>query len=262
MTMMKKLFLLALIFTAIGYKSAGQEENRRFLSPEAGIDGIGCEAPEKDYIRAVTDQDPADYYSDQINSLMTVYYAGCRFEYRMFNNLLGLSAGLRFNRMTTSIGRESYMLSDPDYFYVNYYQSGQVTEYAKVREITQDGDYIGIPLEVRLYPRKEHRIRLYYKAGLSFNLKVHSRSDIVFFDSSMEQYRADVMKVVEKASPYYTTFHLGLGVKIGKTTKPAISFETYTPIGVIFPKGAWLVDPIAGSGLQLVLSFPLNSVKE
>jgi len=259
---MKKRIILLLIFIPVLTVYAwGQEEKRKFLSLEAGIDGIGCDAPDKEYIRAVNDQN-FDYYSDQIKSLMTINYIGLKFEYRVINNLFGLSAGLRYNRMITSIGRDSYLSSGPDYFYVNYNQSDLITEYAKVCEINQKGDYLGIPLEVRLYPKKERRIKLYYKAGVSFNLKVHSKSDISFFNESMEQYQADIIKVVENASPDFTTFHIGLGLKIGKSDKPGISIETYTPIGVRFPKGSYLIKPLAGSGVQLLLSIPLNTKEQ
>jgi len=259
--MKKRLVLLLLFIPVLTIYAWGQEEKQKFLSLEAGIDGIGCDAPDKAYIRAVSDQN-YDYYSDQIKSLMEINYIGLKFEYRVFKNLFGLSAGLRYSSLFTSIGRDSYMSSGPDYFYVNYNQSDLITEYAKVCEINQKGDYLGIPLEVRLYPRKEHKIKLYYKAGVSFNLKIHSNSDISFFDKSMEQYQADVMKVVENASPNYTTFHIGLGLKIGKTNKPGISVETYTPIGVRFPKGSYFVNPLAGSGLQLLLSVPLNNKEQ
>jgi len=257
----KKIILLIILIPVITLFVWGQEEKRKFLSLEAGIDGIGCAAPDKEYIRAVNDPN-FDYYSDQIKSLMTINYIGFRFEYRVINNLFGLSGGLRYSRMVTSIGRDSYLSSDPDYFYVNYYQSELNTECAKVREINQKGDYLGIPLEVRLYPRKEHRIKLYYKAGVSFNLKVHSKSDISFFNESMEQYQADVIKVVENASSNFTTFHIGLGLKIGKSNKPGISIETYTPIGVRFPKGSYFVKPLAGSGFQLLLSVPLKTKEQ
>jgi hypothetical protein len=259
---MKKRLVLLLIFIPVFTLSVlGQEDKRKFIFLEAGIDGIGCAAPDKEYIRAVNDQN-FEYYSDQIKSLMTINYFGFRFEYRVLNNLFGLSTGLRYSRMVTSIGRDSYLSSDVDYFYLNYNQSGINTEYAKVLEINQKGDYLGIPLEVRLYPRKEHKIKIYYKVGASFNLRVHSKSDISFFNKSMEQYQSDVIKVVENSSPNFTTFHIGLGLKIGKSNKPGISIETYTPIGVRFPKGSFLVDPLAGSGFQLIVSVPLKTKEQ
>ena len=217
---MKKSIILLIIFIPVLNKYTwGQDVKLKCLSLEAGIDGIGCAEPDKEYIRAVNGQN-FDYYSDKIKSIMTINYIGLKFEYRVINNLFGLSAGLRYSRMNTSIGRDSYLSSGPDYFYLNYTQSDLITEYAKVCEINQKGDYFGIPLEVRFYTRKERRIKLYYKAGLSLNLKVHSKSDISFFNESMEQYQADVIKVVENPSPNFTTFHLGLGLKIGKPDKP------------------------------------------
>lgn len=258
---MKKGIILLLIFIPVLNIVWGQEEKRKYLSLEIGIDGIGCAAPDKDYIRAVSDQN-YDYYSDQIKSLMTINYIGFKYEYRLMNNLFGLSSGIRYSRMVTSIGRDSYLSSDPNYFYVNYNQSELTTEYAKVLEIIQKGDYLGVPLEVRLYPKKYHFLKFYYKAGCSFNFKIHSKSDISFFNESMEQYQADVIKVVEKASPNYTTFHFGVGLKIGKSEKPGISIETYTPIGIRFPKGTYFVDPLAGSGIQLSLNVPLNSKEQ
>jgi hypothetical protein len=257
----QRVTLLLIVISLLSLNVRGQEEKRKFLSLEASINGIGCAAPDKEYIRAVNDQN-FDYYSNQIKALMTINYIGLRFEYRVINNLFGLSGGLRYSRMAASIGRDSYLSSDPDYFYVNYNQSELNTEYAKVREINQKGDYLGIPLEVRLYPQKEHKIKLYYKAGVSFNIKVHSKSDISFFNESMEQYQAEVIKVIEKPSPNFTTFHIGLGLKIGKSDKPGISIETYTPLGVRFPKGSYLVKPLAGSGIQLLLSIPIKTKEQ
>jgi hypothetical protein len=259
---MKQKIIILLILTPILIKNVwGQKENRQFLIFEAGINEIGCAAPDNEYIRAVNDQN-SDYYSDQIKSFMTIGDITLRFEYRVIHNLLGISAGLQYSTMITSIGRDSYMSSGPDYFYVKYDQYDLTTEYAKVCEISQKGNYVGIPLEIRLYPQKVHKIKLYFKTGLSFNLKVHSESDISFFSESMEQYKAEVMKVIENPSPSYTTFHIGLGLKIGKSDKPGIAIETYTPLGVRFPKGSYLVDPLAGSGIQLLFSVPIKTKEQ
>lgn len=178
--------------------------------------------------------------------------------------MFGLSAGLRYSSMITSIGRDSYMTAGPYYFFVDYNHSDLNTEYAKVCEINQKSDYLGIPLEVRLYPKKESKsiFKLYYKAGVSFNFKVNSRSDISFFNESMSQYKSEVLSVIEKPSPNYTSFHIGLGIKIGKSDKPGISIETYTPIAVRFPDGKYLVEPMAGSGIQFLMSLPLNTKEQ
>jgi hypothetical protein len=236
----------------------GQDEKHKFLFLETGIDGIGCGAPDKDYIRSVGGQSSYDYYADQIKSSMMLEYLGIKFEYRIINNLVGLSGGLRYTRMITSIGRTSYLSSAPDFFYVSFNQDGMNIEYAKVRELNQKADYLGIPLELRIYPKRERRIKLYYKAGVSFNLKVNSKSDILFFNDFMESYQNDVIKVVEKACPYYTTFHLGIGLKVGKSEKPGFFIEAYTPIGVRFPDNSYFVKPQAGGGFQIMARVPIK----
>ncbi|MBK8882553.1 MAG: hypothetical protein IPN67_09300 [Bacteroidales bacterium] len=78
----------------------------------------------------------------------------------------------------------------------------------------------------------------------------------------MEQHQEDIIKVIENPSPSFTTFHIGLGMKIGKSDKPGFSIEAYTPIGVRFPKGSYLVNPLAGSGIQLSLSVPINTKEQ
>jgi hypothetical protein len=261
--MKKRIILLIITIYTLTIYSWGQEGNGKFLFLEAGIDGIGCAAPKKDYIRAINTQNP-DFYADRIKSLMSIEYIGIKFEKRLMDDLFGLSAGLRYSRMNNSIGRDSYMSSGVDYFYLNYSQSYLNTEYAKVCEIIQKTDYVGIPLEVRLYPKKENKsiFKLYYKAGVSFNIKVNSRSDISFFNESMLPYQAEVLKVIEKPSPNFTSFHIGLGLKIGKSNRPGISIETYTPIGVRFPEGTYLVEPLAGSGIQFLVCLPLNTKEQ
>jgi hypothetical protein len=263
--MNKKLLLFLIFIPLLALQLQGQEQEqkqrRKFLYLETGMDAIGCEVPDKPYIRSVNDENYF-YYSDQIRSFMTINYVGIKLEYRLIRNLLGISGGLRYSRMMTSIGRDSYLTPGQNYFYVRYNQNDQVTEYARVREIDQNGDYLGIPLELRICPGKERRVKAYYIAGLSYNVRMHSKTDISFSDDAMNQYKSEVKSVIEKASPSFTTFHLGVGLKIGKTDKPGISVEANVPVGVVFPGGSYLASPTAGGGFQLLVRVPLTKNAE
>jgi hypothetical protein len=259
--MKTKIILLAIFLCILTNSIHGQDEKRKFLFLETGIDGIGCSTPDKDYIRAVSDPSTSQYYSDKIIALMMLESIGLKFEYRTVSNKFGFSGGLQYTRMITSIGRDSYMSSAPDYFYVHYDPNSINTEYAKVRELNQKVDYLGIPLELRIYPYKDRKVNFYYKAGVSFNLKINSKSDIVFYNDFMEMYRNNVIKVVEKAAPYYTTFNLGLGLKVGKSEKPGFSIEVNAPIEVIFPDKSYFVKPQAGGGFQIMARIPINNPK-
>jgi hypothetical protein len=260
--MKAKYLIFLVIISLISLKARGQDENHRFIFLEGSFNGIGCDTPDKDYIRPVNDQS-SGYYSDQIKALMEMNFVGVRYEYRVLKNRLGLSAGLRYSRLVSSIGRDSYLSSGPDYFYMKYKQTALETDFAKVCEINQKGDYLGIPVEFRVYPKYIGKIfTLFFKAGASYNFKIRSKSDIEFFSPSMVQYKGEVLKVIEKPSPNFTTFHIGFGMKLGRSEKPGIAIETYTPLGVKFPKGSYLVKPLSGSGIQLTLSLPLSNTKK
>jgi hypothetical protein len=260
---MKTKFILVAIFLCILTNSIrGQDVKRKFLYIEAGIDGISCSPPDKDYIRAVSDPSTSEFYSDKILALMMLESIGLKFEYRTNNNKFGFSGGLRYTRMNTSIGRDSYMSRSPDFFYVNYDQNGLNTEYAKVRELNQKADYLGIPIELRIYPYKDRKVSFYYKAGVSFNLRINSKSDVVFYNSFMGIYRNDVIKVVENAAPYYATFNLGVGLKVGKSERPGFSIEVNAPLGVFFPDKSCFVNPQTGGGVQIIARIPINNPKD
>lgn len=255
-----KFIFTVIIFCILSFSVRAQEMQSRFIFFEAGIDGIGCDAPDKDYIRAVSS--PYSYYNaDRIKSAMMLGYFGIKCEYRVFDDLFGIAGGLRYTHMITSIGRNSYASGSPDFFYVIYNQEGMDTEYAKVREITQNADYLGVPLEIRIYPRKERRINYYFKTGISFNLKISSRSDIVFSNDFMEQYQNEIFRLVEKAGQYYTGFIFGMGLRIGKSEKPGFFIEATAPAGVFYPGKSNFVDPLAGGGFQLMARIPFKSNK-
>lgn len=262
--MKTKFILLGLFLCILSNSIRGQDEEKakeeihKFLIIEPGIDIIGCAAPEKEYLRALSDPYVNDYFSDQINALMLLECLGVKVEYRVMHNLIGLSSGIRYTRMASTISRSSYMSEEPDYFYINFNRNGLNTEYAKIRDLSQNVSYLGIPFEVRLYPKKVRRINVYYRAGASFNLKVASRSDISFSNAFMERYKKDVLKVVEKASPYYTTLDLGLGLKVGKSEKPGFFVETSLPVGVFLPGNSYFVKPDAGFGFQILVRVPLK----
>lgn len=255
-----KAFLTLLYLYSVSVYSSAQDARLRFLFVDAGTDFIFCENPDKDYIRA----DVQPYlYSDvasNIKSLLARQYASVRIEYRSANNKFGLSGGLRFSYMQSMIGKDTYWTGTPNFFYVRYKTDGLNTEYAKVRELYQRSSYIGIPLELRIYPNRDYSVNVYYIIGTSFNAKITSRSGITFYDDNMEQYKSEVLKVIEKPINYYSTLSLGIGLKIRKLEKTGIHIEAALPVAMFTPSKSF-VRPVAGTGLQISLRFPFNKAK-
>jgi hypothetical protein len=255
---MKTKFLFFSVFVFILIASLkGQEEKRKFLYVETGIDFISCEAPDKDYIRGDIDPYNYGYVTDQLRSLLHMEYLGVKLEYRFLNNLFGAVGGLRYTRMVSSIGKTSYWSETPDFFYVLYSQDGTTTEYAKVREIVQKSDYLGLPLELRIYPNKDYAVNVYYKLGAAFNLKIRNKKDMVFFNEAMEPYRDEIYQVTEDPGPFYASFYLGVGLKVGKLAKPGANLEVCFPVGILPADEPAFVTPQAGGGFQLMVRIPL-----
>jgi len=264
---MKKKFLLASVFLCIlaGFTN-GQDEKRAFLYLETGIDLIGCEAPDKDYIRGDINLNPyndvtygPDFVSDQITNLLHTDFLGLKFEYRMLNNKLGMAAGVRFTRVVSSIGKSSYWSQgseSSEYFYLQYAQNGTNTEYAKVSSITQKSGYLGIPLELNLYPFNPHKVNLYFKAGATFNYNITHKTDLVFWNDDMEPYEEEVAAVIEDPYPFYASLYLGLGLQVRPAGKPGFNLEFCIPVGMITPAEPGFYDPNTGVGFRLNFRIP------
>ena len=255
---MKTKFLLSGIAAFFLVNSlSGQEGKRPFLFVETGIDFISCESPEKDYIRGDIDPYNYGYVTDQLRSLLHMEYLGVKLEYRLLNDLLGAAGGLRYTRMISSIGRTAYWSDTPDFFYVLYKQDGLTTEYAKVREIVQKTDYLGIPLELRIYPNKDWAINVYYKLGATFNVRIRNKKEVVFYSDAMKPYSDEISRVTEDPGTFHASLYLGAGLKIGKLAKPGANFEISFPIGILPSGEPGFVTPQAGGGCQLMVRIPL-----
>jgi hypothetical protein len=190
-------------------------------------------------------------------SLLYKNYAGVKAEIKLKGELLGLIGGLRFTRMESSLGKDDYWSTRADFLYLLYAQNGTTTEYLKVKDITQVSEYIGIPLELRIYPYEYKFIQMYYKIGADFNILLHSKTNTRFFDPAMEKYEAGVEKIVEDPWPVYASFHLAIGVKIGKPEKPGINIEACAPAAILANFKSSFVIPQAGGGIQLNIRIPL-----
>ncbi len=255
--MKTKFLLLGFLVFSLIQMLKGQEGKRPFVFVEGGIDFISCESPEKDYIRGDIDPYNYGYVTDQLRSLLHAEYLGVKLEYRLLNNVIGASGGLRYTRMISSIGKTSYWSDTPDFFYVMYKQEGLTTEYAKVREMIQKTDYVGIPLEFRIYPNKDWMVNIYYKLGAALNIKVRNKKEAVFYSDAMKSYSDEVNRVTENPGPFHASLFAGVGLKLGKLTKPGGNLEITFPVGILPSGEPGFVTPEAGGGCQVMFRIPL-----
>jgi hypothetical protein len=253
--MKPKLILIGIFVCLLTYPVRGQDEKRKFFFVDSGVDFFSSLESNKDYIRG--DINPYSYgnVTDQLTNLLYYKYFGVKFEYRVLHNKIGISSGLRYTRMNGSIGKTSYWSSTTDFYYVQFDNNGTTTEYAKVKEINQKSNFIGVPLELRVYPFDDHPVNFFGEIGASFNLSLGSKTDIVFFDNSMNTYRNQVEKVIEAPWLYYATYNIGAGFKIGRLTKPGVDIGANI-VGMLVPDKSSLIKPDVGGGIQLMIRVP------
>jgi len=253
-----KSLMVFLCFYA-GY-STGQEAKQMFLGIEAGMTFMGCEMKNVNYVRAEMPTYPMDYYSaSSISSMMYNSFVGLKTEFFLKNDKFGIAAGLRYIRTNASIGKDQYSGTSTNFFYLLYRQDGINTEYLKVKEIVQASDCIGFPLEIRYFVYKPRFFRLYFKFGTEVNFRLRTKTDVVFYDSSMEPYQDEVTEIVGQPELFSASLYGSVGLRIGRNSKPIANIELCAPVISLNPESSSMVSPIAGAGFQVNIQLPYKS---
>lgn len=242
-----------------GQDNPSQNTFLRNIYIETGMDFVGCTPPEeKDYIRGDVIPDPYYYETSYIRALLYKNFVGVKYEKRVLQNKVGLTAGVRFTWMHSSIGKNSYWGSGSDYYYFLYQEQGTKTEFLRVKDITQSATYIGIPFEIRIYPYEERTVQMYYKIGFDLNRLMTAHTKVSFENKLMDSYEQGIEQIIEEPLSYYATAYAAIGMKIGKSDKPGVNLEACIPAVIICNYDAAFVKPTAGGGFQINLRIPLK----
>ena len=256
--MSTKSLLLSVMIFSLYNQLYGQEIQYKNIYIETGMELINCAPPDdKTYIRGDVDPQPS-YYEETSYMMSLLYknYFGIKGEIRVLNNKLGLASGLRYTRMVSSLGKNDYWTTRSDFLYLLYKQDGTTTEYLKIKDITQISNFLGIPLELRIYPYAEHFIQLYYKIGTDLNLLLKGKTDVQFVNSNMQKNEGEVDRIIEDPWKFYASLHLAICFKIGKPDRPGVNIEACVPSVILSNNNSSFVTPYAGGGLQLNLRIP------
>jgi len=254
----KVLFLLALPFFSLAV-SYTQESKQKFIGIETGIDFLTGDLPLKESIRG----DVPSYYNTgvatkNLSILFYKNYFGIKTEIMLFSDKLGLSGGFRFTNMHASIGKNSYLTGTSDFFYLLYNQSGNTTEYLKLKDISQTSNYLGIPVELRYLFRNTDIGRFYIKTGVEFNYRLQTKTNIGFYNEAMNTFQDNVSKMVGQPGSFSSFFYGAFGLRYGKPSKPAINLELCLPTVVLSKATSGLVIPQSGGGVQVVIQIPIK----
>lgn len=250
-------FLFAFCFcTSI---SSAQETRKSYLGIETGLTFIAGEMPEMDFVRAEIPSYTGGTSDNNLTSIMSERFIGIKNEYFSLNGRLGVSGGLRVTWTNSSIGKNGYALNSQDFFYMLYREDGINTEYLKVKEINQTTDYIGLPVEARYFLFAPQAFRLYVKLGAVINYRLNTKTNAVFKDDAMEPYQNDVTAFVRQPGSFSSAIYAAAGVRLGGAPNPAVSLEVCLPYLFLTSGSAGLLNPAAGTGLQLNAQIPFKT---
>ena len=224
---MKKPFLLfsivllmALLPVSVQFAQDQQttKHNNLKLAFEFGMNAVGVQLEKPEQIRENRSSGYIymdEYYEygffTEANTIITKYI-GVKPEFFIYKNLIGIASGIRFTMVSSDL------VSDRNIFLWKVKEEGLNTEYVRIMDISNKSYLLGIPLEVRFFPkRKELPFQHYVKLGASFNFRFHSENNINFRNKAMEKNYDDLIKKQLPKNKLFSSFiFAATGFKIGK----------------------------------------------
>ena len=193
------------------------------------------------------------------------FHAGVQAEYFLCDNRLGISSGLRFSQTSAELK------SNENFFFWKIGEENLTTDYLRIKKISEQNYWLGIPVELRFFPNKrELPVQHYFKLCYSYNILIGSHNRVSFQNSGMDKYASDVQEQLAQPSPAYSYLYPACGLKIGRfkdsqQRSPWINVEFHFP-GVLIAKHiSSFLNPYESSGLglglglQLTIQFPLGT---
>jgi len=251
----KKLFILILIFYLIPVYS--QDKSNFLLGFEFGSDLVIGNLNPKWNIRQEVGNYENSYDTPQdVCTQMTMGFIGIKPEITFLNNRVGLSSGLRYTRMNSLVDRNSYMKGS--FFYLRSNGFSTITDYFKVKEIYEDNDYLGIPLEITGVPFENEYLDVYLKVGAELNFRFNTNIKIRFFNQEMNPYQQELIHQTGITSKsIFSSFYSGMGIRFGKKNKVKYNLEFVLPSYILSSTNSSLVVPEFYTGFKFIVQFPM-----
>jgi len=198
-------------------------------------------------------------YNDKSAHAIDKIYFGVKYEALFSNNNIGISTGLRFSQLSAQLDHSRKY----DSFIWLLRQNEQATDYLTIRSIKQKNHYIGIPLEIRVFPkRRDYFFKQYFKIGGAFNYRFSTNYDVDFQEPAMSKYADEVGDKIRKPCTFSGFIFPALGFRWGKNNYPWVNLEFQFPGFMIAQYKHAFVDPDVGFGMQLSIQIPLNKTTQ
>ncbi len=210
---------------------------------------VDTELQSIDIIRSDNNDAWDDYIFDYVEGTFYTWNIGLCVERRVLNNKLALFSGLQYTSVVSGVDSEDY--SSSDFMLINVSSSNETVEYLKVRSLSQNTHYIGVPIGLKYIPLSDHFVNMYIKSVVDINFLIDHKIDTEFVNASMEKYNSKVESLISNPTSVYTTFSFKGGVKLGKIGRPNINIE-------MGPTFLLSDDPSSITTSEVGFSFQLN----
>lgn len=254
---MKKISFLFCFLVVMSFLSLpAQNPKKSFaISFNYGTKGLISELNENWPIR----QDVGYYYNNGFNSSVDIMarlnYFGISPEFFFLNKKLSVSTGLRFTNLYADIVKTDY--DNDGYFFLRVKSEGLNTEYARVKAIRENTNYIGVPLEIKYIPFEFNIISFYVKLSAELAYMVNSSTDIEFKQPEMESYQHSVLTDLNiESNPLYSSIYSSIGATIKLNKNIFCSLDVFLPSFYMTENNSGLVNMTNISGAQISVTVP------
>lgn len=250
--------LLLLASASVSYAQPKHNSKLINLGFDCGTSTYSTSLKENDAIRATSSTTFFDQNgSYELKTSTNRSHYGIKAELLSSNGYIGIATGIRYTQINSKIDRDEWFDLGKSKFYILYNQDNTNTEYAQVEYVKQRAEYLGIPLDFRLFTSRPRFFRLFLKLGLDFSLKIADKTSINFLNTSMNPYEQQVANALGKPSSVLTTFNPGIGFKLGNNDGVNVSFEVNVPSYIISTNASTFAKNNLGIGVQLYIYYPI-----
>lgn len=180
-------------------------------------------------------------------------------EISFFDDKLALSSGLCINVLNSSLSPIIYSINDESYFYLRYNSTNLLTEYAKVKSISETTSYLGIPIDIKFSPFSFWKMDFFLKTGVDVNYKLASNTNLDFYNESMaSEEQAILDKVGLNTNKFLSIWTTSMGVSFGNKEKLRYNIEYILPSVILTKNNSTIANANMFVGFKCSVQFNLN----
>jgi len=185
------------------------------------------------------------------------FYFGVNPEFIFCNERLSVASGLRYRSMSNMLRHSGFRT---DFFYLRYGDNSASTTYARVRSISENYQFLGIPLELKWIPFRfpNPNFTVHLIAGTDVYFRLSSDVEIDFVNDFMKAEQASIFNSVGiETNNFFARAYFGFGASYSFENGMRLSADLLFPT-ILTKNNSALMQLENHVALQFSLQFPLS----